>query len=301
MNLNKTLTQFRPSKKFFVGIDSDGCVFDSMGIKQRECFCPWMIACFGLQPVADAARECKEFADLFSKTRGANRHKTIIRILKDLLPKHPKVAERGFIVPKFEHYVKWVNDPKSILSTAGLKKSICEIANKEAKSELEIALNWSLRVDQAVAEIVRGITPFPFVRESLEKLALYADIVVISATPLEAIIREWTENGIVDCVRFIAGQEMGAKAQQLASTSKGKYDPSCVLMIGDAPGDFEAAKANNSLFYPINPNNEVLSWQRFMNEGIEKFIAGTFAGAYEFDLITEFEQCLPVNPPWYKQ
>ena len=60
-----------------------------MGIKQRECFCPWMIAYFGLQPVAQAARESKDFADLFSKTRGANRHKTIKRILVELLAHAP--------------------------------------------------------------------------------------------------------------------------------------------------------------------------------------------------------------------
>ena len=51
------LKEFKVTKKFFIGIDSDGCVFDTMGIKQRECFCPWTTACFGLQPVAEAARE----------------------------------------------------------------------------------------------------------------------------------------------------------------------------------------------------------------------------------------------------
>ena len=51
----RPLKEFKPTKEFFVGIDSDGCVFDTMGIKQRECFCPWMIAYFYLQPVAHAA------------------------------------------------------------------------------------------------------------------------------------------------------------------------------------------------------------------------------------------------------
>ena len=81
-----------PTKGYLVAIDSDGCVFDAMGIKQRECFCPMMIAYFGLQPVAVAARECKEFADLFSQTRGANRHKTVVRILTELLLTHPIVS-----------------------------------------------------------------------------------------------------------------------------------------------------------------------------------------------------------------
>ena len=65
----KPLEDFKPEKKFFVGIDSDGCAFDTMGIKQRECFCPWMIAYFGLQAVAQAARECKEFADRSEERR----------------------------------------------------------------------------------------------------------------------------------------------------------------------------------------------------------------------------------------
>ena len=75
------LKEFKVTKSFFVGIDSDGCVFDTMGIKQRECFCPWTVACYNLQPVAEAARECRVFADLFSKTRGNNRYKTLKRIL----------------------------------------------------------------------------------------------------------------------------------------------------------------------------------------------------------------------------
>ena len=96
----KPLKEFKPTKEFFIGIDSDGCVFDTMGIKQRECFCPWMIGYFGLQPVAQAARQCKEFADLFSKTRGGNRHKTLVRILTELLPAHPMTKERNFKVPQ---------------------------------------------------------------------------------------------------------------------------------------------------------------------------------------------------------
>ena len=54
----QALIDLKPEKEFLVAIDSDGCAFDAMGIKQRECFCPMMIAYFDLQPVAEAAREC---------------------------------------------------------------------------------------------------------------------------------------------------------------------------------------------------------------------------------------------------
>ena len=38
-----SLEGLRPEKDFFIGLDSDGCVFDSMDIKHKECFCPAFI------------------------------------------------------------------------------------------------------------------------------------------------------------------------------------------------------------------------------------------------------------------
>ena len=58
---------------FFVGIDSDGCVFDSMEIKQQECFCPAFIKHFGMQAASKYARQVWLFVNLYSKSRGCNR------------------------------------------------------------------------------------------------------------------------------------------------------------------------------------------------------------------------------------
>jgi len=294
----KPLKDLKPTKKFLVAIDSDGCAFDAMGIKQRECFCPWMIGCFGLQPVAEAARECKDFADLFSKTRGANRHKTIVRILTELLPSHPKVKESGFKVPQFEYYCKWVNDPNSLLSNDSLKQAIAKATDPKEKAELEITLDWSKRVNQAVADIVKNVPPFKYVRESLEEIVQEADIIVCSATPTEALEREWAEHGIAKYAKVIAGQEMGSKADHLEIVSNGKYDKDNVLMVGDAPGDMKAAQKNKVLFFPVNPGNEVASWKKFHDEAFDRFINGRYAGSYEKKLIEEFDACLPENPPW---
>jgi phosphoglycolate phosphatase-like HAD superfamily hydrolase len=292
------LKDFKPKHKFFVGIDSDGCAFDTMGIKQRECFCPWMIGYFGLQPVAQAARECKDFADLFSKTRGANRHKTSKRIIADLLPRHPMTKARGFKVPQYPHYFAWVDDPKSLLSNDGLKQAIEKAGSAEAKAELELALAWSKKVNEAIGQIVKDMPPFPYVRESLEKIQPLADVIVVSATPGEALIREWQEHDIARYVEVIAGQEMGTKAQHLEYATKGRYEKDHVLMVGDAPGDMKAARANNALFYPINPGDEVESWKRFHNEAFDRFIKGRYAGQYETKLIAQFDACLPEKPPW---
>jgi phosphoglycolate phosphatase-like HAD superfamily hydrolase len=294
------LKDFKPKHKFFVGIDSDGCAFDTMGIKQRECFCPWMIGYFGLQPVAQAARECKDFADLFSKTRGANRHKTLKLIIADLLPRHPMTKGRGFKVPQYPHYFAWVDDPKSLLSNDGLKQAIEKARSPEAKAELELALAWSKKVNEAIGQIVKDMPPFPYVRESLEKIQPLADVIVVSATPGEALIREWQEHDIAKYVEVIAGQEMGTKAQHLEYATKGRYEKNHVLMVGDAPGDMKAARANTALFYPINPGDEVESWKRLHDEAFDRFVKGRYAGQYETKLIAQFDACLPEKPPWEK-
>jgi phosphoglycolate phosphatase-like HAD superfamily hydrolase len=291
------LKEFQPKHDFFVGIDSDGCAFDTMGIKQRECFCPWMIAYFGLQPVAEAARECKDFADLFSKTRGANRHKTLKRILTELLPGHPMTKARSFKVPQFPHYFEWVDAPDSLLSNDGLKQAI-DKATGAAKKELEMVLEWSERVNWAVGEIVKGMPPFPFVRESLEVIQKQADVIVVSSTPVEALTREWNEHDIAKYVAVIAGQEQGKKAEHLKFATEGRYDKTHVLMMGDAPGDMKAAKANGVLFYPILPGNEIASWKRFHDEGFDFFLNGQYASDYEAKLIAEFDASLPESPSW---
>jgi phosphoglycolate phosphatase-like HAD superfamily hydrolase len=294
------LNAFKPARDFLVCIDSDGCAFDTMGIKQRECFCPWMIAFYGLQPVAQAARDCKEFADLFSKTRGANRHVTIKRILTELLPSHPVTKARSFEVPKLPTYFAWVDDPNSLLSNEGLKQAIASAATPKARKELEHVLAWSERVNWAVGEIVQGIPPFPGVRESLDRLAGRADVVVVSATPIEALVREWAEHGIDQHVSLICGQEMGTKAEHIEVVGK-TYARDHVLMVGDAPGDLRAAKANGVFFFPVIPGSEEDSWSAFGTEAVVRFFDGTYAGEYEAELIARFERSLPEAPPWEEE
>jgi phosphoglycolate phosphatase-like HAD superfamily hydrolase len=292
------LTEFQPKHSFFVGVDSDGCVFDNMGIKQEECFCPMMIGYFGLQPVARAARECKVFADLYSKTRGSNRHITIVRILEELLPSHPMVKQRAFQVPDFSHYCDWVKDPNSLLSNFGLREAAKTAASEEARRQLGQALAWTLRVDEMVAEIVKEIPPIPGVHECLGNLQSQADVMVCSSTPLEALEREWKEHDLERYIQLIASQEMGTKAEHLKLAARGKYEKDHVLMIGDAPGDAKAAQIVGALFYPIIPGREIESWRRLRKEALDHFLSLSYAGSYQQSLLKEYDACLPNAPPW---
>ena len=151
---------------------------------------------------------------------------------------------------------------------------------------------------QDIADLVFGISPFPLVEESLEKLTAKADSIVVSQTPVEALKREWEENNIDKYVHLIAGQEYGTKTEHLALAAKGKYPDNKILMIGDAPGDYKAATSNGVLFYPVNPGHEEESWERFYKEALDRFFRGTYQGDYENGLIEEFNGYLPEKPSW---
>ena len=121
-------------------------------------------------------------------------------------------------------------------------------------------------------------------------------MLVVSATPQEALQREWDEHDLSRFVVAICGQEVGTKKQCMGAAAK--YPASHSLMIGDAPGDHAAATANHALFFPINPGGEEHSWKRFFEEGIDRFFAGAFAGAYQQELLDEFDSYLPDRPSW---
>ena len=164
--------------------------------------------------------------------------------------------------------------------------------------DLKVVLAWSVDVNAAVKKIVRDVPPFPFVRDCLDRIASKADAVVVSQTPTEALLREWQEHGIDRAVRTIAGQELGTKTEHISFAAGGKYEKEKILMIGDAPGDMKAAKGNGALFFPIDPGHEEASWELLVGEGLDRFFAGTFAGAYEAKLIERFNQYLPEQASW---
>ena len=291
MSIEK-LAAFAPQNKFFVGIDSDGCAFDTMELKHKECFCPCFINVFELQSVSKYAREVWEFGNLYSKWRGANRFPEVVMCL-DWLRERPEVKRRGARVPRFPKLEEWIKQ-ETKLGNPALKKAV----QAGGDPELTWVLKWSEAVNAAVDAMVRGCGPFPGVRESLELLSGKADCMVVSATPEPALQKEWAEHDIAKYMALIAGQESGTKKEHLMLATKGKYAAAHVLMIGDALGDLSAAEGNGALFFPINPGHEEESWAQCVEEGLARFLKGTFAGAYQEALVARFKKYLPETPPW---
>lgn len=289
------LIDFEPQHDFFVGIDSDGCAFDAMEIKHKECFTPTIIKVWELQPVSKFARETCEFVNLYSRTRGLNRWIALTRVF-DLLRERPEVVARGTQVPQGDKIKEFIASGYPLSH-----KGMVQYAADHPDPELEQAVRWSFAVDEAIADMVHGVPPFPYVRESLQMMHGKVDLMVVSATPVEALTREWGEHGLAQYMTVIAGQEMGTKLQHLQFAAKGKYPDDHILLIGDAPGDREAAKNAGVLYYPINPGGEDRSWRRFHDEAFGKLVDGTYAGEYEARMIAEFKKRLPANPPWKKK
>ncbi len=288
----ENLKQFQPKHSCFIGFDSDGCVFDSMELKHKECFIPNIIKYYNLQPVSKYAREAAEFVNLYSYWRGANRFPALVKTL-ELLKERSEVQQRGVIIPDWTSIQKFI-DSAPALGNPALKEAIA----KTNDPVLKHLLAWSEGVNRDIESMVKGLPPFPHVKESLQKLQNRADMMVVSATPAEALHREWEEHGIDKYVALIAGQELGKKEEQLGLTVQGKYPAGHVLMVGDALGDLKAARAAGALFYPVVPGREDESWRIFKETIIEQFLSGQYTRDTETQFLADFEKALPQTPPW---
>lgn len=256
------MIDFLPKHTFLIGINSDGCVFDTMEVKHKECFAPNVIKYYGLAGVSKYAREAWDFVNLYSKSRGTNRFPALIEQL-DLTAARPEVHARGVKIEVPRSVREWVaREPKP--GNPSLEKAVQETGDRDLRHLLE----WSKAVNRAVEEIVHDVPPFTCVRPCLEQMTGRADVFVVSATPHEALQREWDEHDLAGYVVAICGQETGTKKECLQAAQN--YPPCHTLMVGDAPGDHKAAVANGALSSPSIPARRKRAgggcWTRVWND-----------------------------------
>ncbi len=87
------LADLEPVRELFDGIDSDGCAFDNMEIKHKECFIPAIMKHWQLQPVSKYGREAymarlpdPELDTALARTTGVNEE---VADFEELLPEVP--------------------------------------------------------------------------------------------------------------------------------------------------------------------------------------------------------------------
>lgn len=288
-SMSYRIIQLEDKPTFFIGIDSDGTVFDTMEIKHKRVFIPLAIEKWGLQAFEKEFMAVAEAVNLYSNFRGVNRF-VALKITFELLQKQEMVERKELRLPNYGVLEDYLESHK-ILSVHTLR----EFNKNRRDSFINELIQWSEEGDALLNEITskEGNEPFCYALKSLKRMGENVKTVVVSSASQKALKQDWGQSGLLKYVDDIAGQEVGCKKNQLRKAKKYGYHINNALMIGDALGDLEAAKAHNMLFYPIIPNKEADSWKGFYEEAYKKFINGTYQGEYEKQLIHNFMASIP--------
>ncbi|MBQ8536022.1 MAG: HAD family hydrolase [Clostridia bacterium] len=274
----KDLSQYVKTKNYLVCVDSDGCAMDTMDIKHIRCFGPCMVKAWGLEQWQEPILKRWNDINLYTMTRGINRFKGLAMALGE-------INKRYCPIPDLEALEDWVEISPE-LSNGALEKAI---AQQPQAVSLQKALQWSKAVNAAINELPdEEKLPFPLAKEALAFAHERADVAIVSSANLDAVLEEWEKYGLLQHTDIVLSQNVGSKAFCIAELLKKGYDPSHVVMCGDAPGDYEAAQRNGVFYYPIQVKKEKESWQAFMDEGFERLLVGTYAGPYQKELVNAF-------------
>lgn len=249
---------------FVVCIDSDGCAMDTMDIKHIRFFGPLAAKYFEIQNQEVYLEEWNR-VNLFSETRGINRFKGLLLSLEF-------AQEHGEAIEDFTLFANWCNHTTS-LSNQSLEEEIA----KHNDTVLIKALEWSKAVNHGIeTELVGEDKPFEGVKRALEEISKVAQIAIVSSANSEAVNSEWKRHGLMPFVFEFFGQERGSKAAAIKEIKSLGFEKEKILMVGDAPGDLDAAKVNEVHFYPILFGKERESWATLVTNILPEFIDGQY-------------------------
>lgn len=280
MTMASTLTSFQKNREFLICMDSDGCVMDTVRIKHCNVFCPELLRVFALEDESDFITSAWEEINLFGITRGISRFESVVLVFE-------RMKNRGIDLPGGEEIAAWVNTA-SELSTNSLQLEILHTGSLALRKLQE----WNNACNRRIQALEPTFEPFPGVDASLRQLHAVADVAVVSAANESAIASEWNRYGLSIHADVIFGQEVGSKANSIATMLGCGYENRKVMMVGDAMGDAQAAAANSVAFAPILPGREAESWRRLQEEALPKLLHGTFNADYQNQLLAALRSAL---------
>jgi hydroxymethylpyrimidine pyrophosphatase-like HAD family hydrolase len=219
--------------------------------------------------------------NLYQVTRGINRFKGLAMALTEINEKYTPIAG----IDTFNEWCKTTH----ALSMPALSEAISTMDEGEGKLCLTKALAWSKAVNDGINTLSDDVKiPFDGAKAGLAKAHTLADVAVVSSANREAVLEEWEKFELLCHTDVTLTQDMGSKAYCIKEMLKLGYDKTKTLMVGDAMGDLEAAKANGVYYYPILPGKEKESWRELCEVGLQKLIDGTYGGDYQERKISEF-------------
>lgn len=265
------------TKEYLICVDSDGCAMDTMDIKHFKCFGPCMVAEWKLFKWEEAILKRWNEVNLYTMTRGINRFKGLAVALRE-------INDTYCSIEGIEELEQWVAE-SSELSNPALEKAI-ELNDSII---LKKALSWSMHVNLEVNKLpFEAKKPFEGVKEALKFAHEYADIAIVSSANRQAVVEEWEYYGLLEYVDIIMAQDVGSKAYCIGEMLKKGYPIQNVMMVGDAPGDYDAARKNEVFYYPILVRKEKESWAEFKETAIRKLMDGTYTGEFQEQKVEQF-------------
>ena len=271
---------FEKKHDYLVCVDSDGCVMDTMNCKHFHCFGPCMVDEWELGEWKDAILDRWNVINLFSMTRGINRFKGLAMALSEIHEQYTPIAG----IEALRHWA----DTAPALSNDAVAKAADEATDPDAKLVLSKALSWSKAVNAAIVQLDESLkVPYNGAKEGLAAAHNFADVAMVSSANRDAVEEEWGKFGLLEHTDIVLAQDVGSKAACIAEMLKFGYDPAKVVMVGDAPGDCDAAEKNGVHYYPILVNHEKESWDEAIAVAFGKLQDGSYA-AYGAEKKQEF-------------
>ena len=255
--------KFERKHDYLVCVDSDGCAMDTMNCKHFHCFGPCMVIEWNLEQWRSAILERWNQINLFQMTRGINRFKGLAMALTEINGQY-------IPIPGVETLSAWVETTKA-LSNDALIEAIAAAPEGDGKVCLEKALAWSKAVNASIVQLPDELkVPYAGAKEGLEAAHHFADVAVVSSANRAAVEEEWSKHGLLEHTDILLAQDCGSKAHCIAQMLKFGYEKDHVLMVGDAPGDCDAAEVNGVWYYPILVNREEDSWTELRQVALDK-------------------------------
>lgn len=283
LKVKEDVKEFRKTKDYLICIDSDGCVMDTMDVKHMRCFGPCLVYEWDLGEYRDEIIRLWRKVNLLSASRGVNRFQGLAQVLKN-------IHENYTNVEGLEEYLRWAESSQELSD-----KSLEEAYKKTDSICMKKALDWSRLVNQSMAMVSdKKKPPFDGAENALRLAREYADIAIVTAANRQEINKEWEVFELAQYTDLLMSQETGRKEECLKELLEKGYEKNHVLMIGDAPGDLEAAQAAGVLFYPILAYQERESWENF-SQALKHFTEGTYEGEFQREKIQEFQENLHIE------
>ena len=255
---------------YLICVDSDGCAMDTMNCKHFHCFGPCMVEEWALEQWKEEILHRWNDINLFQMTRGINRFKGLAMALGEIHEKYQPITGITYL----QHWA----DTAPALSNDAVAAAAAEAECEEAKLVFEKALAWSKAVNAAIVKLPEELkVPYNGAKEGLAAAHTFADVAMVSSANRDAVEEEWGKFGLLEHTDIVLAQDVGSKAACIAAMLRYGYDAGKVVMIGDAPGDCDAAEKNGVYYYPILVNHEKESWDEAIAVAFEKLKEGTYA------------------------